>query len=96
GQATGTRPGGWGVQTFGGIEMAFKDTQSFVVSAEVIYFRLPVSIAATTPLSGVTTVVLFHFYLKKRVSRPSAARAALSACAGGSRPDRTLPMRASP
>ena len=62
--APNQRAGGWGVQTFGGVEMAFKDAPAFVVSAEVIYYHVPVSIAASTPLSGVTTLVLFHFYLK--------------------------------
>jgi hypothetical protein len=62
--AAATRAGGMGMQTFGGLEMTFKEWRAVAVSAEVVYYRLPLSIANSTSLSGVTGLVMFHFYLK--------------------------------
>ena len=55
---------GTGMQAFGGAEVMFKDAPRFALSGELVYYRLPDSVASTTSLDGLNYVIAVHFYLK--------------------------------
>jgi hypothetical protein len=55
---------GTGMHAFGGAEMTFKDADQVALSAELIYYRLPVRLASRSSLDGLNYLVAVHFYLK--------------------------------
>ena len=63
-QTSLVRGGGTGMQTFGGVEMSFKEMDSITISAEVTYYRLPIHILTANVIDGVNYFIVFHFYLK--------------------------------
>jgi hypothetical protein len=58
------RVGGTGEQMFGGVEMTFSQAQFMTISAEGIYYRLPVNYVNTSVMDGFNYMLAFHFYLK--------------------------------
>lgn len=52
-------PGG---QVFGGVEIQFRNADSFAMSIEVVHFMQSASLAGTTAPSGTTAVVAVHLY----------------------------------
>jgi hypothetical protein len=59
-----TESSGTGMHAFGGAEISFKDAEQIALSAELIYYRLPVRIASRSSLDGLNYLVAVHFYLK--------------------------------
>ncbi len=58
------RTSGTGGQAFGGVELTFKEADWMTVSAEGIYYRLPVRIVNSSVVDGFNYLLAFHFYLK--------------------------------
>jgi len=54
---------GTGMHAFGGAEVSFKDAEQIALSAELIYYRLPVRISNYS-IDGLNYLVAVHFYLK--------------------------------
>lgn len=59
-----TRRSGTGGQVFGGVEMTFRDADWMTISAEGIYYSLPVSYVDASTIGGFNYVLAFHFYVK--------------------------------
>jgi len=55
---------GIGGQAFGGIEMTFKDAQKMTISAEMVYYNLPVRTLSAQAIDGFNYTIAFHYYLK--------------------------------
>jgi len=51
-----------GEVVYGGVEIQFRQGQSFALSAEVDYFHQPSSLAGTTAPSGTIFLIAVHFY----------------------------------
>lgn len=64
GTTTLQRRSGTGAQVFGGIEMTFREADWMTVSAEGIYYRLPVNYVNANIVGGFNYILAFHFYLK--------------------------------
>jgi len=58
------RASGVGGQAFGGVELTFRDAQQVTVSAEGIYYRLPVRYINANAIDGFNYRVAVHIYLK--------------------------------
>jgi outer membrane protein W len=58
------RRSGTGGQAFGGIEMTFREADMITISAEGIYYSLPVSYVNSSVVGGFNYLLAFHFYLK--------------------------------
>src|SRR6185503_2843279 len=58
------RANGTGGQAFGGVELTFKEADWMTISAEGIYYRLPVRIVNSQVVDGFNYLLAFHFYLK--------------------------------
>ena len=57
------RTNGVGGQAFGGVEMSFKEAP-VTISAEGVYYHLPVRIANAQVIEGFSYLAAVHFYLK--------------------------------
>ena len=55
---------GTGGQVFGGIEMTFKEADWITVSAEGIYYKMPVNFVNSAIIGGFNYLMAIHFYLK--------------------------------
>jgi len=55
---------GIGGQAFGGMEMTFKDAQKMTISAEIVYYNLPIRTVSAQAIDGVNFTIAFHYYLK--------------------------------
>ena len=55
---------GIGGQAFGGIEMTFRDAQKMTISAEVVYYNLPIRTISAQAIDGFNFTIAFHYYLK--------------------------------
>ncbi|HYN10444.1 MAG TPA: outer membrane beta-barrel protein [Vicinamibacterales bacterium] len=55
---------GTGMHAFGGAEITFKEAEQVALSAELIYYRLPVRLSNRSSLDGLNYLVAVHFYLK--------------------------------
>lgn len=55
---------GTGGQVFGGVEMTFRDADMVTISAEGIYYSLPVNYVNSSVVNGFNYLLAFHFYLK--------------------------------
>ena len=64
GTATLARRSGTGGQVFGGVEMTFRDADWMTISAEGIYYSLPVSYVDANTIGGFSYLLAFHFYLR--------------------------------
>src|SRR5262245_14840961 len=53
---------GIGGQAFGGIEMTFKDAQKMTISAEVVYYNLPIRTISAQAIDGFNCMIAFHYY----------------------------------
>ena len=62
--STVVRRSGQGGQVFGGIEMTFSDADWMTISAEGIYYKLPVSYVNANIVGGFNYLLAFHFYLR--------------------------------
>jgi outer membrane protein W len=58
------RTSGVGGQVFGGVEMTFKDAPNMTISAEGIYYKLPMRTVNAQLIDGFNYLVAFHYYLK--------------------------------
>ena len=58
------RFGGTGGQVFGGIEMTFREADWITISAEGIYYKVPVNIVSSALVGGFNYLMAIHFYLK--------------------------------
>ena len=58
------RISGTGGHAFVGTELTFKEADWMTISAEGIYYRLPVRFANTSVVDGFNYQLAFHFYLK--------------------------------
>ena len=64
GNSATQRYNGVGGQAFGGVEMTFKDTDWMTISAEGIYYKLPINYVNAATVGGFNYLLGFHFYLK--------------------------------
>jgi outer membrane protein W len=55
---------GTGGQVFGGIEMTFKEADWITISAEGIYYKMPVHFVNSAVIGGFNYLMAIHFYLK--------------------------------
>ena len=62
--ATTERFTGMGGQVFGGVEMTFRGADFMTVSAEGIYYKLPVSAVSTSMMDGMNFLMGVHFFVK--------------------------------
>lgn len=58
------RVGGAGGQVFGGVEMTFSGADFMTLSAEGVYYRLPVRFVNSSVVDGFNYLVAVHFYMK--------------------------------
>ena len=58
------RTSGVGGQAFGGVELTFKDAPNMTVSAEGVYYQLPIRTASAQLIGGFNYLIAFHYYLK--------------------------------
>lgn len=64
GVAETNRMNGTGGHAFGGVELTFKEADWMTISAEGIYYRLPVRFVNAAVVDGFNYLLAFHFYLK--------------------------------
>lgn len=64
GTTTLQRRSGTGGQVFGGVEMTFREADWVTISAEGIYYKLPVNFVNASIVGGFNYLLAFHFYLK--------------------------------
>jgi hypothetical protein len=62
--STLVRRRGNGGQVFGGIEMTFSDADWMTISAEGIYYKLPINYVNANVVGGFNYLLAFHFYLR--------------------------------
>ena len=55
---------GMGGQVFGGVEMTFRGADFMTISAEGIYYKLPVSAVSTSMMDGMNWLMGVHFFVK--------------------------------
>jgi outer membrane protein W len=55
---------GVGGQVFGGVEMTFREVDFMTISAEGIYYRLPVAMVNTSMMDGMNWLMAVHFFVK--------------------------------
>jgi hypothetical protein len=55
---------GMGGQVFGGVEMTFREVDFMTISAEGIYYKLPVSMVNTSMVDGMNWLMAIHFFVK--------------------------------
>jgi hypothetical protein len=64
GSATMSEASGTGMQAFGGAEITFKEADQVALSAELIYYRLPIRLMNINSIDGMNYLIAVHFYLK--------------------------------
>ena len=62
--STTYRRSGVGAQAFGGVEITFREADFITISAEGMYYKLPVSYINASVIDGFNYALMFHFYLK--------------------------------
>jgi hypothetical protein len=55
---------GVGGQVFGGVELTFREAQFMTISAEGIYYKLPVAMVNTSMMDGMNWLMAVHFFVK--------------------------------
>ena len=55
---------GMGGQVFGGVEMTFREIDFMTISAEGIYYKLPVAMINTSMMDGMNWLMAIHFFVK--------------------------------
>jgi hypothetical protein len=55
---------GVGGQVFGGVELTFREAQFMTISAEGIYYKLPVAMVNTSMMDGMNYLMAVHFFVK--------------------------------
>ena len=55
---------GVGGQAFGGVELTFREMQFMTISAEGIYYKLPVAMVNTSMMDGMNWLMAVHFFVK--------------------------------
>ena len=58
------RRSGTGGQVFGGVEMTFAEADWMTISAEGIYYKLPINYVNASIVGGFNYLLAFHFYLR--------------------------------
>ena len=61
---TSERFTGMGGQAFGGVEMTFREVDFMTISAEGIYYKLPVAMVNTSMMDGFNYLMAVHFFVK--------------------------------
>ena len=62
--STQERFNGVGGQVFGGVELTFREAQFMTISAEGIYYKLPVAMVNTSMMDGMNWLMAVHFFVK--------------------------------
>ena len=62
--STQERFNGVGGQVLGGVELTFREAQFMTISAEGIYYKLPVAMVNTSMMDGMNWLMAVHFFVK--------------------------------